>query len=100
MDRFSWCDGLLGPDEQLIATQTGVRIYDGDDKVRRLTLLTGSNRSQNKHTTASSDPLTAYAHISTNCHLQLLSLSPFSRANMRWSQHAGEVDSDPEMNAT
>ena len=39
MDRFGWCDGLLGPDEQLITTQNGVRIYDGKDKVRVYIIL-------------------------------------------------------------
>lgn len=33
MDRFVWTDGLLGPEEQLVVQQNGVKIYDGDDKV-------------------------------------------------------------------
>ena len=33
MDRFSWSDGLLAPDENLIVQQQNVRIYDGEDKV-------------------------------------------------------------------
>ena len=32
MDRFAWTDGSLNGDEQLISQQTGVRIYDGEDK--------------------------------------------------------------------
>jgi len=33
MDRFAWTDGLLGGEENLVHEQTGVRIYDGDQKV-------------------------------------------------------------------
>jgi hypothetical protein len=36
MDRFSWSDGILAADEQLLVQQNGVRIYDGDKKVRML----------------------------------------------------------------
>jgi len=32
MDRFSWSDGVLTHDEQLVCHQTGVRLYDGHDK--------------------------------------------------------------------
>ncbi|CAG5120941.1 unnamed protein product [Candidula unifasciata] len=32
MDRFSWCDGSLYPDETLVEQQTGVAVYDGQDK--------------------------------------------------------------------
>jgi len=32
MDRFSWTDGVLTHDEQLVCQQTGVRLYDGHDK--------------------------------------------------------------------
>lgn len=32
MDRFSWSDGVLASDEQLILQQNGVRIYDGNQK--------------------------------------------------------------------
>ncbi|KAK2166519.1 hypothetical protein LSH36_38g03056 [Paralvinella palmiformis] len=32
MDRFAWTDGLLGGEENLVHEQTGVRIYDGDQK--------------------------------------------------------------------
>ncbi|BFZ14826.1 hypothetical protein BsWGS_17864 [Bradybaena similaris] len=32
MDRFSWCDGSLYPDESLNEQQTGVAVYDGQDK--------------------------------------------------------------------
>lgn len=35
MDRFSWCDGSLYPDETLAEQQTGVAVYDGQDKVVR-----------------------------------------------------------------
>ncbi len=34
MDRFAWTDGILAPDEQLICQQNGVRIYDGETKVK------------------------------------------------------------------
>lgn len=34
MDRLAWCDGLLSPDEQLVLQQNGIRLYDGDDKVK------------------------------------------------------------------
>ena len=34
MDRFAWCDGALAPDELTVLEQGGVRVYDGDDKVR------------------------------------------------------------------
>ena len=33
MDRFSWTDGILSHNEQLVCQQTGVRLYDGQDKV-------------------------------------------------------------------
>lgn len=32
MDRFSWSDGILAAEEQLITQQNGVRIYDGTQK--------------------------------------------------------------------
>ncbi|GFN75050.1 vacuolar protein-sorting-associated protein 36 [Plakobranchus ocellatus] len=32
MDRFSWCDGSLFPDEHLVEQQGGVAVYDGHDK--------------------------------------------------------------------
>uniref|UniRef100_A0A8C5G2U1 Vacuolar protein-sorting-associated protein 36 n=1 Tax=Gouania willdenowi TaxID=441366 RepID=A0A8C5G2U1_GOUWI len=35
MDRFSWSNGLLEINETLVIQQRGVRLYDGDDKVRR-----------------------------------------------------------------
>ena len=34
MDRFSWTDGLLTGEECLVTNQCGVRLYDGEDKVR------------------------------------------------------------------
>ena len=34
MDRFEWSDGLLAPAEMLVAQQPGVRVYDGEDKVK------------------------------------------------------------------
>uniref|UniRef100_A0A1A8U7B8 Vacuolar protein-sorting-associated protein 36 n=1 Tax=Nothobranchius furzeri TaxID=105023 RepID=A0A1A8U7B8_NOTFU len=34
MDRFSWSNGLLEIDETLVVQQRGVRLYDGDDKVK------------------------------------------------------------------
>ena len=34
MDRFVWSDGILSSDEQLLVQQNGVRIYDGEQKVR------------------------------------------------------------------
>ena len=34
MDRFSWSDGILRDDEQLVCQQNGVRLYDGNDKAR------------------------------------------------------------------
>ena len=39
MDRFSWCDGVLAHDEQLVCQQTGVRLYDGHDKAGSLCLV-------------------------------------------------------------
>jgi len=32
MDRFSWCDGSLYPEENLVEQQGGVALYDGQDK--------------------------------------------------------------------
>ncbi|XP_059143919.1 vacuolar protein-sorting-associated protein 36-like [Physella acuta] len=32
MDRFSWCDGSLYPDESLVEQRGGVAVYDGQDK--------------------------------------------------------------------
>lgn len=32
MDRFSWSDGVLAHDEQLVCQQAGIRLYDGHDK--------------------------------------------------------------------
>lgn len=32
MDRFQWSDGILTSEEQLIVTQGGIRIYDGQNK--------------------------------------------------------------------
>lgn len=32
MDRFTWSDGILTHDEQLVCQQNGVRLYDGNDK--------------------------------------------------------------------
>lgn len=32
MDRFSWCDGSLFPEEHLVEQQGGVAVYDGHDK--------------------------------------------------------------------
>jgi len=34
MDRFSWSDGILRDDEQLVCQQSGVRLYDGNDKAK------------------------------------------------------------------
>jgi len=34
MDRFSWSNGVLTHEEQLVCQQTGVRLYDGHDKAR------------------------------------------------------------------
>jgi len=36
MDRFSWTDGFLIGDECLVTHQSGVRLYDGEDKVQKL----------------------------------------------------------------
>ena len=33
MDRFEWCDGSLYSGEQFVEQQTGVALYDGNDKV-------------------------------------------------------------------
>ena len=35
MDRLSWCDGSLYPDEKLVEQKGGVAVYDGQDKVCR-----------------------------------------------------------------
>ncbi|KAK2190559.1 hypothetical protein NP493_76g05024 [Ridgeia piscesae] len=44
MDRFSWTDGFLIGDECLVTHQSGVRLYDGEDKTAfdngKLTLTT------------------------------------------------------------
>ncbi|KAK6976532.1 vacuolar protein-sorting-associated protein 36 [Biomphalaria glabrata] len=32
MDRFSWCDGGLYPDESRVVEKSGVAVYDGQDK--------------------------------------------------------------------
>jgi len=32
MDRLSWCDGSLYPDEKLVEQKGGVAVYDGQDK--------------------------------------------------------------------
>jgi len=34
MDRFVWTNGLLEMNETLVIQQRGVRLYDGEDKVR------------------------------------------------------------------
>lgn len=34
MDRFAWSSGLLEIGESLVLQQRGVRLYDGDEKVR------------------------------------------------------------------
>ncbi|XP_051902840.1 vacuolar protein-sorting-associated protein 36 [Hippocampus zosterae] len=34
MDRFSWSNGLLEINETLVIQQTGVRLYDGEDKAK------------------------------------------------------------------
>ena len=34
MDRFTWSDGILTHDEQLVCQQNGVRLYDGNDKAK------------------------------------------------------------------
>lgn len=39
MDRFSWSNGLLEINETLVIQQRGVRLYDGDDKVKIYYLL-------------------------------------------------------------
>ncbi len=33
MDRFVWTNGLLDMNETLVIQQSGVRLYDGDEKV-------------------------------------------------------------------
>jgi len=39
MDRFSWSDGVLTHDEQLVCRQTGVRLYDGQDKASTVSYM-------------------------------------------------------------
>lgn len=34
MDRFAWATGLLEIHENLVTQQRGVRLYDGEEKVR------------------------------------------------------------------
>ena len=35
MDRFEWSDGSLQPGETLVESQSGVGLYNGNEKVRK-----------------------------------------------------------------